>query len=180
LTSVLLLGDENDARLEAIRIMEQCGSQGFILAPGCDLPYHVPEKNLQAVAAMVHDSYQRDIAKATIQGKVEESQAEVALPDYEARHAVVIDVITLDSTSCAPCQYMLEAVKAASQATPIRVFINEHKIKVRQGLGMMMRLGVKNLPTICIDGEIKFASLIPDQKTLVAAIEEAARRKMST
>jgi uroporphyrinogen decarboxylase len=43
-----------------------------------------------------------------------------------------------------------------------------------------MRLGVKNLPTICIDGEVKFASVIPDPRTLVAAIEAAARVKMST
>jgi uroporphyrinogen decarboxylase len=89
-------------------------------------------------------------------------------------NTVLIDVITLDSTSCAPCQYMMEAVqKAAEAASPI-CYINEHKIKVRTGIGMMVKLGVKNLPTICINGEVKFASIIPDQKTLVAAIEEAA------
>jgi uroporphyrinogen decarboxylase len=69
---------------------------------------------------------------------------------------------------------MMEAVqKAAAAAKPI-CYINEHKIKVRQGIGMMVKLGVKNLPTICINGEVKFASIIPDQKTLVAAIEDAA------
>jgi uroporphyrinogen decarboxylase len=93
---------------------------------------------------------------------------------------VVIDVITLDSTSCAPCQYMLEAVHKAANTTPVRVYINEHKIKVRHGIGMMVKLGVKNLPTICIDGEIRFASMIPDQKTLVGAIETAARAKMQS
>jgi len=45
---------------------------------------------------------------------------------------------------------------------------------VRQGIGMMVKLGVKNLPTICINGEVKFASIIPDQKTLIAAIEAAS------
>jgi uroporphyrinogen decarboxylase len=180
LTAVLLLGDENDACLEAVQVMDKGGSRGFILAPGCDLPYHVPEKNLQAVARMVRDSYQRDVARNTLRSRTDACAAEVMLPDYQARHSVVIDVITLDSTSCAPCQYMMEAVKHAVQTTPIRVYINEHKIKVREGLGMMMRLGVRNLPTICIDGEIKFASIIPDQKTLVAAIEEAARKKMSS
>jgi uroporphyrinogen decarboxylase len=42
----------------------------------------------------------------------------------------------------------------------------------------MVKLGVKNLPTICINGEPKFASLIPDQNTLVKAIEKAAIKKM--
>ena len=71
-------------------------------------------------------------------------------------------------------------VRRAIRCTPVRTFVNEHKIKVRQGIGMMTRLGVKNLPTICIDGEVKFASIIPDQHTLVAAIETAAKAKMST
>ena len=59
LTSVLLLGDEDDARMEVLDIMEKSGNTGFILAPGCDLPYAVPPKNLQAVAEMVHDEYAR-------------------------------------------------------------------------------------------------------------------------
>jgi len=36
------------------------------------------------------------------------------------------------------------------------------------------------LPTICIDGDVLFTSIIPDQRTLVAAIEKAAHRKMQT
>jgi hypothetical protein len=44
---------------------------------------------------------------------------------------------------------------------------------------MMVKLGVKNLPTICINGEPVFESIIPDQTTLVMAIEQAAMSKMS-
>jgi uroporphyrinogen decarboxylase len=173
LTAVLLLGDENDAKMEVLDIMEKSGGKGFILAPGCDLPYAVPAQNLQAVADMVHDEYAREAAK-TLTAKDADSFDDIQLPNYDMANTVLIDVITLDSTSCAPCQYMMEAVeKAAAVAKPI-CYINEHKIKVRQGIGMMVKLGVKNLPTICINGEVKFASIIPDQKTLVAAIEEAA------
>jgi hypothetical protein len=42
---------------------------------------------------------------------------------------------------------------------------------------MMTRLGVGNLPTICIDGKPRFISLIPDQNTLVAAIQERIAAK---
>lgn len=180
LTSVLLLGTPDQARLETLALLDTCGSTGFVLSPGCDLPFHVPPANLQAVAEIVHDPYRRDIARSTLKAGATDDFADVQMPDYDARHAVIIDVITLDSTSCAPCQYMMEAVQRAVQATPVRAYVNEHKIKVREGIGMMMRLGVKNLPTICIDGEVKFASVIPDPRTLVAAIEAAARVKMST
>ncbi len=174
LTAVLLLGDEDDAKMEVLDIMEKSGTKGFVLAPGCDLPYAVPVKNLQAVAEMVHDEYAREAAKS-LKAKEADGFEDIQLPNYNMANTVLIDVITLDSTSCAPCQYMMEAVeKAAEVANPI-CYINEHKIKVRQGIGMMVKLGVKNLPTICINGDVKFASIIPDQNTLVAAIEEAAK-----
>lgn len=173
LTSVLLLGDEDDAKMETINIMGKSGTKGFILAPGCDLPYAVPVKNLQAVSDMVHDEYAREAAK-TLQAKTEDAFDDIEIPDYLAADGVILDVITLDSTACAPCQYMMEAVEKAAAATDVKCYINEHKIKVREGIGMMVKLGVKNLPTICINGEPKFASIIPDQTTLVKAIEEAA------
>ena len=173
LTAVLLLGDEDDARMETLDIMNKSGSKGFILAPGCDLPYAVPVKNLQAVSELVHDTYAREAAKS-LQAKDADSFDDVALPDYHGARAVILDVITLDSTSCAPCQYMMEAVEMAADAAMVKVWINEHKIKVREGIGMMVKLGVKNLPTICINGEPTFASIIPDQTTLVKAIEKAA------
>ena len=178
LTAVLLLGDEDDARMEALDIMNKSGTSGFILAPGCDLPYAVPPGNLQAVSEMVHDPYAREAAR-TLQAKEADSFDDVELPDYHGARAVVVDVVTLDSTSCAPCQYMMEAVEKAAEKAMVKVWINEHKIKVREGIGMMVKLGVKNLPTICINGEPTFASIIPDQVSLVRAIEEAALPKMS-
>ena len=174
LTGVLLLGDEDDARMETISILDTAGNKGFVLAPGCDLPYHTPAKNLQAVAELVHDPYKLELARNSVQQKEQDDFSDIELTDYSAANGVVMDVITLDSTSCAPCQYMMDAVNRAAEKTEVKVFINEHKIKVREGIGMMVKLGVKNLPTICINGEVAFASIIPDQKTLVAAIESAA------
>jgi hypothetical protein len=129
------------------------------------------------VADVVHDEYQREVARAALLEPDSGVEIDVELPDYGEPTTVVLDVITLDSTSCAPCQYMMEAVNRAAAATDVRTYINEHKIKVRAGLGMMKKLGVKNLPTICIDGEVAFASIIPDLRTLVAAIELCAAEK---
>ncbi len=178
LTAVLLLGDEDDAKMEVLDIMEKSGSKGFILAPGCDLPYAVPVKNLQAVSDIVHDEYAREAAKS-LKAKDADSFDDIEMPDYHGARAVVVDVITLDSTSCAPCQYMMAAVEKDADAAMFKVWINEHKIKVREGIGMMVKLGVRNLPTICINGEPTFASIIPDQTTLVKAIEKAALDKMA-
>lgn len=177
LTAVLLFGDEDDSRLDAIRCIDVAGSAGFILAPGCDLPYAVPSGNLEAVAEMVHDSYRREICKRTIIAK-QASSAVCDLPErYDALAHVQIDVITLDSASCAPCQYMMEAVHRAAVVVGRPVLVKEHRIATREGLAAMQKLGVKNLPTICIDGQVAFVSLIPDQRTLVARIEDALKAK---
>lgn len=177
LTSVLLLGTPDDAQREAVAIMDQCADAPFILAPGCDLPYATPPENLAAVAEVVHDAYRREVVRAAGHAVAHDAFEDVSVPDYDAAEAVILDVITLDSTSCAPCQYMMEAVQRAAAATAVRTYVNEHKIKVREGIGMMQKLGVKNLPTICIDGDVAFASIIPDQRTLVAAIEKRAQEK---
>lgn len=177
LTAVLLFGDEDDSRLDAIRCIDVAGSAGFILAPGCDLPYAVPPQNLEAVAEMVHDGYRREICKRTIIAK-QATSAVCDLPErYDVLPHVQIDVITLDSASCAPCQYMMDAVHRAAVAVGKPVLVKEHRIATREGLAAMQKLGVKNLPTICIDGQIVFVSLIPDQRTLVASIEEALKAK---
>jgi uroporphyrinogen decarboxylase len=179
LTSVLLLGDRDDVRAETLAILDDAGDAGFILAPGCDLPYNTPPENLRAVAELVHDPYQRDVARTEAVGKEADTYDDIQIPQYHKHSAVIVDVITLDSTSCAPCQYMMEAVEHAARDSPFKVYINEHKIKTREGLGMMAKLGVTNLPTICIDGQVAFASIIPDPHTLIQAIEIRANEKNS-
>ncbi len=177
LTTVLLMGSEDDAKLDAIRCMDEGLGPGFILAPGCDLPYATPEANLRAVASMALDPYQRDVARVSAKASAVDSFEDIVLPDYAAEEAVVIDCITLDSSACAPCQYMVDAAVRAAERAEAPVHVHEHKIKNRNGVGMMCRLGVKNIPTICIDGEAKFVSIMPDIDTLVAAIEARYREK---
>ncbi len=177
LTVVLLLGTASDARHEALALLDTCGTQGFILSPGCDLPFDVPPGNLQAVGKLVHDRYVREATRAEKVHASGDDFADITLPDYPREKQVIVDVITLDSTSCAPCQYMVEAVEKAVVSAGTPCVFREHKIKTRQGIGMMVKLGVKALPTICIDGRVAFISIIPDQHTLVTALLEAAKAK---
>jgi len=63
LTSVLLLGNEQDSKKEAVTCLDLGGNRGFVLAPGCDLPMETPVQNLQAVTAMVYDDYERQVVR---------------------------------------------------------------------------------------------------------------------
>ena len=176
LTSVLLMGTPEDSKFEAIECMDIGGDTGFILAPGCDLPMATPVENLEAVAEIVHDTYQQDVLRT--KGKTTKDISLLDLDTYFEKDIVKIDIITLDSQSCAPCQYMVQAVKLAVEdfETDAIVYV-EHKIKNQEGIQMMLSLGVRNLPTICIDGEVEFISIIPPKSELVARIQNHLDRK---
>lgn len=156
---VLLMGTTDDAQREALQCMDIGGKQGFILAPGCDLAMATPVENIIAVTQLNRDEL--------LQGKLRASSAKthevekLDLTSHWFNDKVVIDVVTLDSSSCAPCQYMVDAVARACRKFGNKVVYKEHKIKEAEGVQMMVSLGVRNLPTIVIDGNIEFISQIP-------------------
>jgi uroporphyrinogen decarboxylase len=176
LTTVLLMGTSNDARREAVSCLDVGGSTGFVLAPGCDLPYNVPQENVQAVAEVVHDEYQREIAR-TLEAAPTDSYDDVVPPEYDKLPEVVLDVVTLDSKTCPPCQYMVAAAERMAGRFSGKLRVVEHKITGRDGLGYMTKLGVGAIPTLCIDGKVAFASIIPDDKTLEEQVRAALRAK---
>ena len=178
LTVVLLLGEPDDARRDMIRCLDQAGEGlGFILAPGCDLPYAVKPENLEAIAGLVHDPYQVEVARSLPEKVSDDDFADIAIPNYAAESAVIIDVVTLDSAGCAPCAYMVTGAQEAGKAYGKPVEVREHKITGRDGLGYMTRLGCTAIPSICIDGQEAFASIIPDRAEIVAKLEAAAAAK---
>jgi len=176
LTVVMLMGDQNDVQENALECMDLGGDTGFILAPGCDMPMATPMENVKAVAELVHNPYQQDIVRA-----MEKEQAKLDLlnmKDYGQTDRVIVDVITLDSESCAPCQYMVEAVKKVAPHFEGIVEWREHAIKKLEAVTFMSSLMVKNIPTICIDGQIAFVSQIPPKQELIAAIQKRINEKL--
>lgn len=176
LTVVMLMGDKNDVQENALDCMDLGGNKGFILAPGCDLPMDTPIENVKAVTELVHDPYQQDIVRA-----MEREQSKLDLlnmKDYGQTDKVIVDVITLDSQSCAPCQYMVEAVKRITPHFEGLVEWREHAIKKLEAVTFMSSLMVKNIPTICIDGKIAFVSQIPPKQELIAAIQKRINEKL--
>lgn len=78
----------------------------------------------------------------------------------------------LDASSCAPCQYMLEAVKRACEPSGDKVEYIERSVKTPEGVEFMVPIGASNIPTLCIDGEIVFVSNIPPVNEIKTEIEK--------
>jgi hypothetical protein len=85
-----------------------------------------------------------------------------------------IDVLTLDSVQCAACGYMMESIAALPTDVQEMIEYTEWSIKTKDGIGMFTRLKGKVLPTICIEEDLVFQSMIPQYEELIDALAERA------
>ena len=85
-----------------------------------------------------------------------------------------IDVLTLDSVQCAACTYMLESIAALPDDVQDMIAYKEWSIKSKTGIAKFTELKAKVLPTICIEQDLVFQSLIPQYEELIDALAQRA------
>ena len=85
-----------------------------------------------------------------------------------------IDVLTLDSVQCAACGYMMESIAALPVDVQQVIEYKEWSIKSKAGIDMFTKLKGKVLPTICIEKDLVFQSMIPQYEELIDALAERA------
>jgi uroporphyrinogen decarboxylase len=171
LTTRMLLGTQQDNMKFVVDLLHQLPSHDrLIISPGCDMPYDTPVENVIAAMQAVRDPENARLILANYQAAQVDLDS-VELPDYSALERPLMEVFTLDSASCAACTYMLNAAERAAHTLAGKVDMVEYKITQPENIARMMKMGIKNLPCILINGDLRFSSLIPSQNDLVAAIE---------
>lgn len=179
LTSIMLHGNQQDNMKYVVDLLDSLAAsdqvdhtRNLIIAPGCDMPYAVPVENGIAVAQAV---WQTDEVREMLKNYVAaDENIQVELPDYGALAKPLVEVFTLDSATCAACTYMMGAANAAKERFGDRIDLVEYKFTVKENIARCKKMGVQHLPSIYINGKLKFSSLIPPREELDAAIEEAA------
>ncbi|MCW1306029.1 MAG: thioredoxin family protein [Candidatus Parvarchaeota archaeon] len=182
LTTVLFSGNEILSQKVAAECIYESGIDRFVLAPGCDLLYDTPPQNLEAVSEVVHDvpmekigEYITEKASRIVEEKIEPYKT----PNYKTLDYVNVDVITINADTCAACKYMVEAVKSVGDkfmAIPPFEW-SEHRLSEKTTLSMIKTFGLKQIPSIVIDGEVAFEGIVPTHDELVKKIREAFERK---
>jgi len=171
LTTRMLLGTQQDNMKFVVDLLEQIDTHNFILAPGCDMPYDVPIENTVGVVQAVRNPQSTREMLANYTAATFDVDA-VVLPDYAHLEKPLVEVFTLDSDTCAACTYMRDAALRAVAELPDQADIVEYKFTKKENVARMMKLGVKNLPSIYINGELTYSSIIPSNKELVEKISE--------
>ncbi|MBS3937669.1 MAG: hypothetical protein KGZ50_03735 [Peptococcaceae bacterium] len=93
---------------------------------------------------------------------------------------MVVDILTLDSVQCAACQYMLEAVSALPENVRQHIEFKEWNIKGAEGINKFLGYKARVLPTIVINGDIVFESIIPMYEELLDALAARAPEVLKT
>lgn len=172
LTTVMLHGTQQDNMKWVVELLDSLpDKRNLIVAPGCDMPYDVPVENGIGVAqAVLHTNEVREMVKNYVAA---EDDIQVELPDYAHLAKPLVEVFTLDSATCAACTYMMGAAKAAKADYGDRIDMVEYKFTEKENIARCKKMGVPNLPSLYINGRLKFKSIIPSRDELAAAIEEA-------
>ncbi len=169
LTRLMLHGTQQDNMKFVVDLLAQLPEyKNFILAPGCDMPYAVPVENTIGAAQAVLET-------ETVATMVENYTSgtfdiDVELPDYKSLERPFIEVFTLDSTSCAACTYMMLAANVAKETYGEKIDVVEWKFTEKENIARCIKMGVANLPSIYINGELAFSSIIPSKEELENAI----------
>lgn len=164
LTTVMLFGTQQDNMKFTLDMLDTLNHHNLIIAPGCDMPYAIPVENTIGVVQAIHEPEQvREILKNY---EAPDVDIEVELPDYDNVPRPLVEVFTLDSASCAACTYMWAAVSDAKDYFGDKIDAIEYKYIVKENIARCKKVGVKNLPSIYINGELKYSSIIPEQEEL--------------
>jgi len=170
LTIVMLLGNQKDCQKAALEKIDAMGNRNFILAPGCDMPYDVPSENVIGIGQTVQAvEATRKFLESYVKKNVD---VKVVMPDYAHLDKVMIEVLTIDSQTCAACGYMKAAADDMLAIFGDKIEVIERKITEPENIARLGILGVANLPTIAINGKAAFVSIIPKRDVLQKEVEK--------
>lgn len=171
LTIALLLGNQLDNIKVGIDLIDSINSnKNFIVSPGCDMPYATPIENTVALAhAVLHKDKAREmVANYKLSG----IDIEVDLPDYANLEKPLLEAFTLDSTACAACTYMWGVAKDAKKHFDDKIDVVEYMYNTVENISRIKKMGVAQLPSLYLNGTLKYSSIIPNLDDLIREIEE--------
>lgn len=172
LTTVMLHGSQQDNMKYVVELIESVedNCHNFIVSPGCDMPYDIPVENtIGAAQAVIEFDKVKELVKNY--ESTDYSKVQVDLPDYAHLKKPLLEVFTIDSSSCAACTYMMGIANAAKEKYGDKIDVVEYKFTVKENIARVMKMGIKQLPCIFINGELKYSSIIPGLDELSKDIE---------
>lgn len=171
LTTALLLGNQFDNIKIGIDLIDAMNvHKNFIVSPGCDMPYATPIENTVALSQAVLNT---DKARELVANyELSSFDLDIELPKYDSLKKPLLEAFTLDSTACAACTYMWGVAKEARDHFGDKIDVVEYMYNTPENISRIRKVGVKQLPSLYLNGELLYSSIIPNLNDLISQIEE--------
>ncbi|MEG1583466.1 MAG: uroporphyrinogen decarboxylase family protein [Anaerovorax sp.] len=174
LTTTMLHGTQEDNMKSVIELIDSVDHKNLIVSPGCDMPYATPMENTIACAQAVKNP-------ASARKMIENYTAvvddiDVEIPDYANSEKVIVELFLLDPDQCAACTYMLNSVVDAFDEVKDIAEYRVYKYFIKEDIARTRKMGLTNLPSMCINGDIKWVSIIPSREEFVNTVKEYAKK----
>ncbi len=173
LTTTMLFGTQEDNMKCVVDLLDSVDHFNLVISPGCDMPYDTPIENTIAAAQAVH--HPEDAKKMIENYHAVVDDIDVEIPDYANLDKVLIELFLLDPEQCAACTYMYNSVADAYDDFKDIAEYRVYKYTIREDIARTRKMGIQNLPTMCINGEQKWISIIPSRADLLADIRNSAK-----
>ncbi|MCR5388608.1 MAG: thioredoxin family protein [Lachnospiraceae bacterium] len=166
LTTTMLHGTQMDNMKYCVDLYDSFENKtGLIIASGCDMPYGVPfENTIGCMQAVRETDSVREMVKNYVKEEVE--LPDVELIDYSKKDKPVLEAMTLDPATCAACTYMVKACDEAVANLGDAVEYHVYKYTVLEDIARYTKMGVEHLPSLYINGELVYSSIVPSVKEL--------------
>ncbi len=171
LTTTMLHGTQQDNMKFCVDLIDSFEDKtGLIVASGCDMPFGVPFENTIGCMQAVRET---DAVREMVKDYTAiDDTSDIELPDYANLEKPFVEVFTLDPATCAACTYMAAASDEAKEKFGDAIDYKVYKYTVKEDIARTKKMGVPNLPSLYINGELKFRSIIPSKEELEKAIRE--------
>lgn len=174
LTTIMLHGSQQDNMKCVIDLIDSVDHHNLIISPGCDMPYQTPIENTVACAqAVKNPESTRELIKNY---EIVIDDSDVVIPDYANLDKVLIELFLIDPEQCAACTYMQASVLDNWEYLKDMAEYRIYKYFIKEDIARTRKMGLKNLPTMCINGEPVFISIIPTRDELVEAVKARAKK----
>lgn len=172
LTVTMLHGSQTDNMKAVIDIIESVDDKNnLIVSPGCDMPYDTPIDNVIAVSQAVNDYENTKESLKNYEKSLDLDNIDIELPDYDNLEKPLVEAFTLDSATCAACGYMMNVLNELHSQYPELFDKVEYKFTIKENILRTMKVGVKHLPSLYLNGELIYSSLIPSKGELLDKIK---------
>ena len=175
LTTTMLFGTQQDNMVGVIELLDSIDDhKNLIISPGCDMPYDTPVENtIGAAQAVKHTAETRKLVE-NYTAVVDDIDIEI--PDYANLDKVLIELFLIDPEQCAACTYMLAIVEDNYEDMKEYADYNVYLYNKREDIARTRKMEVVNLPTICINGEQRFVSIIPSKEELIETVKSYIKK----